>query len=937
VVGCARDAGHPRVKRAAALVACAAILAPIARAQDPSGSWRTLHTLHFRVHFRPAFRAVAGDAAREAERAYGLLARELHVPRGTIDLTLSDDVDVANGFTTVFPSNRIVVLLAPPATDPALQHYDDWLRLVITHELTHVFHLDRSASFWGGLQHLFGRVPGLFPNEYQPSWVIEGLAVYYESRLTAGGRVTGSFHTALLGADRAGGTSRGPWDALLFTRWPDGQMPYAYGSRFFAGVAHERGDSVIPRFVEATAAQTIPYRVGRQLRGAGASSDLSADWRRITRDAAATPDGPRGTLLADGLWSVPDPAASPDGRRVAFVQDDGKGGRRVVIADAATWRPLRRHGINSLASPGWLGDTLVVSQIDFTSRWRIRSDLYRWTPDGAWHRSTRAARLTEPHAGGGVFSAVVVSAGDNRPTLPGVPDPPGTTWGAIVPSPDGRWVAAARHGDGHWALVRWPAHAPDSVTVLFERARIVADPAWTQHGALLFVADPTGLPQVYRWTDSGAVRLTADPAGARHPAPLADGTLVYATLGARGWQLRRATPLVAAAEPGAAPAPFDTAPAVATRETGYTAWPSLRPHFWIPTLLTTSGAGTFVGAVTAGGDALDRDYYVVQALAAPDTKRAAGAFWLVDQRLGNPTLDISGSSDWSFVGTSFTGVAVSERDQDAALGLTFVRQRWRTFMSLRAAGEYEGRRFAAEPDTPLVAVCTGCTNRDLVGGSVSVGLARAFAGPLSVSPENGFSVAGLVRRREQQGSTRWANEVRARAGLYLRVPGPGGFAHSVLALRLAAGATAGPITKTLGVGGVSSGTLALGFGQSFGTARAFPVRGYAGGTLRGRRAATASVEYRMPLALIGKGVGHLPVGADKLSLSLFGDAGDAWEPGAQPRLTHLYSAGAELVTDVNINYDFPLRLRLGAAEPIAPLPGGGRRRLQAYLGFSSDF
>ncbi len=258
-------------------------------------------------------------------------------------------------------------------------------------------------------------------------------------------------------------------------------------------------------------------------------------------------------------------------------------------------------------------------------------------------------------------------------------------------------------------------------------------------------------------------------------------------------------------------------------------------------------------------------------------------------------------------------------------------------MSLRVAGEYEGRRFAAQPDTPLVAVCTGCTARDLVGGSVSVGLARAFAGPLSVSPENGFSLSALVRRREQQGSTRWSNEVRGRAGLYLHVPGPGGFAHSVLALRLAAGATAGPITNTLGVGGVSSGSLALGFGRSFGTARAFPVRGYAGGTLRGRRAATASIEYRIPLALIGKGVGHLPVGADKVSLSVFGDAGDAWDPGMRARLTHLASAGAELVSDVTINYDFPLRLRVGVAQPIAPLPAGGARRPQVYLGFSSDF
>ena len=65
---------------------------------DPSGTWRTLHTQHFRLHFRPALRPLAVVAANEAERAYSLLSSELHPPRGIIDLTLSDDVDTPNGF-----------------------------------------------------------------------------------------------------------------------------------------------------------------------------------------------------------------------------------------------------------------------------------------------------------------------------------------------------------------------------------------------------------------------------------------------------------------------------------------------------------------------------------------------------------------------------------------------------------------------------------------------------------------------------------------------------------------------------------------------------------------------------------------------------------------------------------------------------------------------
>src|SRR3989449_10451177 len=184
------------------LLVALALLAGRSEAQvDPSGPWRTLHTPHFRIHFRPAYRGVALTEAREAERAYALLASELHPPRATGDLTLGDDIDGAKGCTTVFPSGRITILAPAPATDPGLPQYDTWLRLVTTPELAHVFHLDRTRSFWAVAQHLLGRAPGLFPDEYQPTRLVGGLAAYYESRFTNGGRVRGSFHTQLLPAD----------------------------------------------------------------------------------------------------------------------------------------------------------------------------------------------------------------------------------------------------------------------------------------------------------------------------------------------------------------------------------------------------------------------------------------------------------------------------------------------------------------------------------------------------------------------------------------------------------------------------------------------------------------------------------------------------------------------------------------------------------------
>ena len=129
---------------------------------DPSGAWRTWRTEHFRVHARAELAEFAVLAADVAEQAYTLLAGELKPPRGLIDLVLSDDVDFSNAFASTFPTNRMTVYLAPPgASSVSLARYDVWLRLLITHELTHIFHLDRADGVWHVLQAVFGRAPGL--------------------------------------------------------------------------------------------------------------------------------------------------------------------------------------------------------------------------------------------------------------------------------------------------------------------------------------------------------------------------------------------------------------------------------------------------------------------------------------------------------------------------------------------------------------------------------------------------------------------------------------------------------------------------------------------------------------------------------------------------------------------------------------------------------
>jgi len=63
----------------------------------PNKRYYTIHTTHFYIHFTSATEPTARRVAVDAERAYAELASELHPPRGSIDVVISDDADYSNG------------------------------------------------------------------------------------------------------------------------------------------------------------------------------------------------------------------------------------------------------------------------------------------------------------------------------------------------------------------------------------------------------------------------------------------------------------------------------------------------------------------------------------------------------------------------------------------------------------------------------------------------------------------------------------------------------------------------------------------------------------------------------------------------------------------------------------------------------------------------
>ncbi|MDD4363540.1 MAG: hypothetical protein PHD33_04955, partial [Atribacterota bacterium] len=220
---------------------------------DLSLEWQTIESEHFLVifpgksptlqHFE--YQEFAFTVADTAEETYQKLIPNFGEPYNKNRKTaiiLEDFSDSVYGFATVLPHPAIRINLTAPGFKTFDTKFKSWLEILIAHEYTHIAHFDMNSKATSFLRLFLGQI--IAPNALQPMWAIEGLAIFYESKLGSGGRVTDNRYDMYLRSDFL---EENPIDLKLlkdtyFTSWPGGNIPYIYGQSLVHYIAQEYGE-----------------------------------------------------------------------------------------------------------------------------------------------------------------------------------------------------------------------------------------------------------------------------------------------------------------------------------------------------------------------------------------------------------------------------------------------------------------------------------------------------------------------------------------------------------------------------------------------------------------------------------------------------------------------------------------------------------------------
>jgi WD40 repeat protein len=492
--------------------------------------FKTLQTPHFDIYYYDQEADVVNDVGRMAERWYDRLSRTFNHTFTRKPIVLyANSADFqqttttggligegTGGFTDEF-MNRVVL--------PLTGNYADNDH-VLGHELVHVFQYDIAAQQSTNRRR--------FSLEQMPLWLVEGMAEYFSK-----GRIDPL-------------TAMWVRDAAIHNRLPNLKklttdpryFPYRYGEALLAYIGGRFGDDAVVHYFLAAG------QVGMESafeRATGLSSkQLFADWQASAHELYDPLIADRPNVLGNPLLGTKTtrgdlnvgPAYSPDGRYLAFLSTRDIFDVDLYLADAKSGRIIRKlvssdrdphmDALRFIDSAGSFspdssklafvvfekGDNYLAI-VDVNSR---RIDHIRvpgidaltapaWSPDGHTIAiSGQATGVTDLYLYDLDTKRVRQLTNDRYADMQPAWSPDGKTLAFVSDRGSGTNLAELRFSDFGISTIDVASGHVETLP-LFPHAKHI-DPQYGPDGSLYFIANPEGVPDVYRYDGHGIERVT---------------------------------------------------------------------------------------------------------------------------------------------------------------------------------------------------------------------------------------------------------------------------------------------------------------------------------------------------------------------------------------------------------------------------------------------
>ncbi len=919
----------------ALLVSCFSAFA--ANRYDPRFRFRTITTQHFAIHFHQGEEALARRLATIAEDVFTRVSKQIGTPSGRVHVILVDQHDLSNGWATPVPFNLIEISAAAPSGDSTIGNTDDWLRLVLSHEYTHIAHLDKARGWIGGLRNVFGRAPVLYPNLFLPLWQIEGIATYNESVLTGEGRVpSGDFRMLV---DRAAAAGRpDPIDRANggLVDWPGGSAQYAYGAYFHQYLADRYGPESIARLADETSGR-LPYFGAPAFRKVFKRS-LGQLWNDFLDDsrAHAAPDSSTPTRLTHHGFFVGPPSFGQRGQIFYSVANPHQFPALMELSgEASKPREVTTKYLGNQI--GAHGGHLVFDQFELVHNVGLQSDLYVVGEDGGdIRRLTHLARAGDPDlSANGRMVVCTIQRADRRELATFELPATGFATPSVLLSdesieyssprwsPDGRSIAVERRrlgGPSEIAIVDVATRRVRSLVSSREGRNVT--PSWMSPTTVLFASDrgrrPFSIYAVDIVTGAGR-RLNGTGSSAQSPIVSPDGkTILFVGYTTDGYDLFSVPTEAAAWSPlDLAAASVDSSAsklspsidATAPADSVYRPWRTLLPQFWMP-VVESDGGEVAAGVATGGSDALGRHGYGAtvawSSRARPDWSivYAYDRWW--------PTFFVSASDDTD----PWRGGQIQTREVNAGALFAVARVRWS--QTVLAALNGSDDIFSCQS-------CSEPTPQNVQRGAIRTGwtFVNAKSYGYSISRESGTEVRLTWEGApEALGSDATSSAMTVDTRGYVHF-GP---RHAAAAIRAAGASSWGDENARRLFSAAGSDAASSSF--DFGRGAVGLLRGFESDSVVGSRVAIANVDYRFPLRNIQRGAGTVPLFLRTIHSAVFVDAANAWDDAFRWSDVRI-SSGAEFSVDSVVGFGLPLSFTAGVAWRHDPV---GRQRGVAVFG-----